>query len=256
VGRTVGLTLGIDWSGDARAETEPSLKLWIAEAVDGELRALTPASRHGAVDSIVAAADRAGDDLLCGLDFSFAYPAWFMEERGFRTGPDLWARYEELDPGQPPFYGGKATSAPPLERRFRVTELALKAAGHHCGSTFQVSGPGSVGTGTLRGLPHLARLAASGLRVWPFDARPGPVVAEVYPRLFTGPVVKSRAAARAAAWEAAAVPAPAALRELAVASEDAFDAALTAVALSQGVRRPSRDLPDGVVTLEGWALGA
>jgi hypothetical protein len=80
-------------------------------------------------------------------------------------------------------------------------------------------------------------------------------VAEVYPRLCTGPVVKSRAAARAEAWARAAIPAPASLADLAVAGEDAFDAAVTASVVSRGLPWSTVDLPP-VATLEGWALGA
>jgi hypothetical protein len=72
--------------------------------------------------------------------------------------------------------------------------------------------------------------------------------------MFTGPVVKSQAEARAAAWSAARVPAPPALRDLALAGEDAFDAALTAVALSRGVTGAA-DLPP-IASLEGWVWGA
>jgi hypothetical protein len=73
--------------------------------------------------------------------------------------------------------------------------------------------------------------------------------------MFTGPVVKSRADARAAAWAGAGIAAPTALEDLAVSCEDAFDAALSAAALSRGVPWTSVALPP-VATVEGWALGA
>jgi hypothetical protein len=255
VGRAVGLTVAVDWSGDARAEAVPHPKLWIAHAADGELLSLAATSRRGAVAEILRAAERHGDELVAGLDFSFAYPAWFMAEIGCATGPELWDRTDGLDATRPPFYGAKGTIAPAADRRYRVTERRLREQGLRCGSTFQVQGPGSVGTGTLRGLPHLAALARAGLRVWPFDARPGPVVAEVYPRMFTGPVVKSRADARAAAWAGAAIAAPRHLARVAQASEDAFDAALTAAVLSRGRPWCSGELP-AIAAVEGWALGA
>jgi hypothetical protein len=91
--------------------------------------------------------------------------------------------------------------------------------------------------------------------VWPFDDRPGPRVVEAYPRMFTGPVVKSRPEERARAWAELQVAAPAPLRELALAGEDAFDAALTAVALSTAVPPPSVPLPPEAA-LEGWVIGA
>ncbi len=255
VGRAVGLTVAVDWSGDVRAESTPHPKLWLAEAIDGVLMALGPSSRSAVVDHVVAAADRAGDGLLVGLDLSFGYPAWFMRELGCASGPDLWDRAASLDPTAPPFYGWKGSVAPPPDRRYRRTEAVLRARGLRCGSTFQVTGPGSVGSGTLRGLPHLAALARKGLRIWPFDPAPGPVVAEVYPRMFTGPVVKSRADARAAAWAELGFDAPDPLCDLALASEDAFDAAATAVVLSRGAPPPTVPVP-AEAALEGWALGA
>ena len=238
MGRAVGLTVAVDWSGDARAEAVPHPKLWIAHAVDGELSSLAadlPAGGGGRDPAPPPSAT--ATTCWPALDFSFAYPAWFMAELGCATGPELWDRTDVLDPTRPPFYGAKGTTAPAPDRRYRATERRLRDQGLRCGSTFQVRGPGSVGTGTLRGLPHLAALARAGLRVWPFDARPGPTVAEVYPRMFTGPVVKSRADARAAAW-AGARDRRAAARwpSWRVASEDAFDAALTAAVLEP--RRP------------------
>ena len=73
------------------------------------------------------------------------------------------------------------------------------------------------------------------------------MVAEVYPRWCTGPVVKSRPAARAAhlaqRWPEVAPH----LVELAAGSEDAFDAACAALTLSHGpVALPPADDLDRV----------
>jgi hypothetical protein len=77
------------------------------------------------------------------------------------------------------------------------------------------------------------------------------MVVEMYPRLLTGAVVKSRAAARQsylAAWRM-----PPALRRHAEQSADAFDAAISAIVMSQhidalGSLRPASD---PVTRLEG-----
>ena len=100
-------------------------------------------------------------------------------------------------------------------------------------STFQIGGAGSVGTGSVRGWPALVRLREAGFAIWPFDVPASPPVAvEIYPRVFTGPVVKSSASARADLLDARYPALPPRLRDHAVASEDAFDAAVSALAMS------------------------
>jgi Protein of unknown function (DUF429) len=124
---------------------------------------------------------------------------------------------------------------PALPEHLRRTEAALDAVGGiRPKSTFQVGGAGSVGTGSIRGFPVLARLRAAGFAVWPFDtpAVP-PVVVEIYPRALTGAVVKSNAAARHAYLAQLQPELPGALHDLAVASEDAFDAAVSAIVMSR-----------------------
>ncbi len=104
-------------------------------------------------------------------------------------------------------------------------------------------------------MPLLRRLREEGFAVWPFDdVRPGePVVVEIYPRALTGPVNKSNRGEREAALGRLA-PAgggggshrvaadgphtpisrdsmPRELRERAAASDDAFDALVSAMAM-------------------------
>ena len=85
----------------------------------------------------------------------------------------------------------------------------------------------------MRGFPALARLQDAGFAIWPFDApaRP-PVAVEIWPRTFTGPVVKSDAAARAAYLDHRFPELAPDVRDAAVGSEDAFDAAVSAVVMS------------------------
>jgi hypothetical protein len=85
---------------------------------------------------------------------------------------------------------------------------------------------GAVGTGSLRGWPVLRRLREAGFAVWPFDPPRLPAVVEIFPRLLTGPVVKSRRDARERYLASRAWPPEAAV------SEDAFDAAVSALVMS------------------------
>jgi hypothetical protein len=242
--------LAVDWSG-AWSPGAQRRAIWVAEAVDGVLRSLAGGfTRDEAVDEVLR---RSGPGVVVGLDFSFSFPRWFAEELGARSGPEVWraavAHGEAwLTACAPPFWGRPGRPCPtpdPARPGWRRTESGpLRPK-----STFQVGGAGSVGTGSVRGMPHLLHLRHAGAAIWPFDPpEPNrPVVAEVYPRWATGPVPKRRADARAAhiARLGAAVPrrwvAPAA------SGEDAFDAACTAVALSGGAWRwPETDAVDRV----------
>ena len=79
----------------------------------------------------------------------------------------------------------------------------------------------------------LARLRREGFAIWPFDVRTLAVVVEVYPRACTGAVVKSDRMARARLARRALSAALRDVRERAVASEDAFDAAVTALVMAE-----------------------
>ena len=143
--------------------------------------------------------------LAVGFDFSFSLPAWFLAARELPTADALWdeaARSGEtwLAECEPPFWGRAGVRRPDLPAHFRRTEADLPMiGGTRVKSTFQVGGAGSVGTGSIRGFPVLARLRAAGFRIWPFHDVPMlPVAVEIYPRVFTGPVVKSHADARRA----------------------------------------------------------
>ncbi|HEY2430634.1 MAG TPA: hypothetical protein VGI06_16985 [Acidimicrobiales bacterium] len=273
----------MDWSG-ARDAAVQRRTIWVAEASGGELRSLTAGrTRAETVDHLLGVAD---DQTLIGLDFAFSFPAWWVRACGADDGPAMWevaaARGEEwLAECPPPFWGrpgrrrpvagagrpeagGPEAGGPEAGRsEWRRTELAGPPGAARPKSVFQVGGAGAVGTGSIRGMPDLARLRAAGMAVWPFDggpfsatngARGAPAVAEVYPRWCTGPVVKSRAAARAAhiatRWPGVAP----ALATLAAASEDAFDAACTALLLSEAV--VELEGGDAMDRVEGRVLAA
>jgi hypothetical protein len=94
-------------------------------------------------------------------------------------------------------------------------------------------GAGQVGPGSLYGMQALHRLAGGGFSVWPFDVPELPLVVEIYPRLLTGTVVKSDRAARIRYIEERSP--ELALVQTAVSSEDAFDAAVSALAMAASV---------------------
>ncbi|GAA4876289.1 hypothetical protein [Actinomycetospora straminea] len=228
--------IAVDWSGDARAAHR---RIRVATAEPGRLVAVRGGLDRDGVAALLRKRAAAGP-LVAGLDFSFALPAWFAREHGCADVAALWdlvAREGErwLRECRPPFWGRGATPRPPLDPArpgFRVTEEAARADGLDPRSTFQIGGAGAVGTGSLRGMPHLARLRAAGFAVWPFDDAGPATLVEIYPRVHTGPVVKRSATARRAV--AGADPRiPAALLDDVVATEDAFDAALSALALAE-----------------------
>jgi hypothetical protein len=94
-------------------------------------------------------------------------------------------------------------------------------------------GAGQVGRGSLYGMQALHRLAAAGFRIWPFDEAGLPLAVEVFPRLLTGPVIKNRQSERERYLSTLRIPSEFARR--AVASDDAFDAAVSALVMSTSV---------------------
>lgn len=226
----------MDWSGDARAAHR---RIRVASARPGCLVDVRAGlDRDGVTAHLLARA--AATPLVVGLDFSFGLPAWFAREHGCGDVAALWdlvAREGEgwLRACRPPFWGRGPTPRPPDDPArpgYRATEEAARADGLDPRSTFQIGGAGAVGTGSLRGMPHLARLRAAGFAVWPFDDA-GPATAlEIYPRVHTGPVVKRSATARRAIVDADPR-IPAELRDTVVDTEDAFDAALTALDMAE-----------------------
>ena len=118
---------------------------------------------------------------------------------------------------------------------------------------FQIGGAGAVGTGSLRGMPVLHRLHEAGFSVWPFCDAELPVVIEIYPRVLTGAVNKSNAEHRRTYIEERYGHLDAAMRERAASSDDAFDAAVSALVMWEhqaelAALRPARD---DVERLEG-----
>jgi len=211
--------------------------------------------------------------MVVGFDFSFSYPAWFLEEHGITSAPEFWQcvadgqgekwLHEECEDVR--FWGkaGKQRDGKkPAEfcgefahRMLRKAETALKVravikdpiqaakiAGIAPKSVFQIGGAGAVGTASLRGMPGLLRLQEAGFRVWPFhkpDLARKPLVVEIYTRLMTGPVVKSSETARREYLtkkrkeSAIFATLSRAVLEKARGSEDGFDALVTALVMAE-----------------------
>jgi hypothetical protein len=132
-----------------------------------------------------------------------------------------------------PFWGRPGKPRPDLAEHFRATDRAHSIGGIRPKSVFQVGGAGSVGTGSLRGMAVLHRLHEAGFSVWPCCEGGAPRVIEIYPRLLTGPVNKSSRDTRAAYLATHCPSLDPAMRRLAASTEDAFDATVSALVMSQ-----------------------
>jgi len=238
--------VAVDWSG--RRGPDQKRFIWVAEAVDGELvRLENGRSRSDVVDWLIAEARR-DPNLIVGIDCAFSLPAWYLEERGL-TAKELWVILadEALTPAmkelglanwfedpEPPFWRkNKAATGLTPAQEFRRTDALARAAGAQAKSIFQLVGAGHVGRGSLYGMQAAHRLSADGFNIWPFDRPEMPLVVEIYPRLFMGPVNKSSPTERARFLES--VPMASQFHVLAAASEDAFDAAISAIGMAAAV---------------------
>lgn len=226
--------IAIDWSGVAGGGRET---IWTAEVTNGAISTLENGrSRNRIIDWLIEVA--AGDpNIVVGLDFAFAFPRWFPESRGLTSVADLWSIVASdgetwLRDCQSPFWGRPGTTKPTLPNHFRETDVGVgRQSGGQAKSVFQIGGAGAVGTGSIRGMPHLLRLRNAGFSIWPFDPPGRPLVVEIYPRLLTGAVVKSNLDARAAYLADKFPSMPAALQQRAASTEDAFDAAVSALVM-------------------------
>jgi hypothetical protein len=249
--------VAVDWSG---ARTGEGKRMWLAHVRDGQMLELANGrTRRQVVDHLIELTTSCPDHFAVGLDFSFSLPAWFLRQRDLRSAADLWreaaAHGEDwLRHCQPPFWGKKGDRRPEIEEHLRRTERVATIGGIRAKSTFQIRGPGTVGTGSIRGMPYLLDLQQAGFSIAPFDPPSCRTVVEVYPRLMTGPVHKRNAAARAVYLEQNPWTLSPGQRALAASSEDAFDAAITALVMDQHANELRRVEPtvDPDLLMEGW----
>ena len=198
-------------------------------------------TRGEAINWAIQLAAENGGSVL-GLDFAFGFPAWYPREREWERPDQVWAGVrDEVDAlldGSDPRFWGRAGSHQYLEQpTLRATDLK-----HGGKSVFQIAGSGAVGTGSLRGMPHLLTLEDAGFAIWPFDTPSDRAVVEIYPRLFAPGIRKSRWSERLAYAHEHFPEQSSDMRERAAGSEDAFDAAVSALAMSRHL--------DALATLE------
>lgn len=218
---------------EAKGAAEP---IWRAVAVDGYLVELENGLDRTEITQWIIEYAQKHPRTVVGLDFAFSFPAWFCEREGWSSGHQVWGAMHDhadrlLEACEPPFWGRPETKEQKIGHPFRQTELDVEGQPK---SVFQIGGHGAVGTGSLRGMRHLAQLAEAGFAVWPFDAPDLPLVVEIYPRLFTPKgLVKSRHFERRVHLIQTFPDQNPVLLERAAGSEDAFDAAISALAMAQ-----------------------
>ncbi len=229
--------LAVDWSGAARGARR---KIWLCEAARGEVRRLENGrARDQIAEHLIAEAER-DPNLVAGLDFAFSFPRGFLEKRAHKRVETVWEEAERL--GEKwlahcpfPFWGKPGRKKPPLgDLLHRQTELKVaRQTGLRPLSVYQIGGAGVVGVGSIRGMPILGRLRAAGFAIWPFHPPRLPMVVEIWPRLFIGRLTKSAEPERRRFVSERAPGLDGKLREAAAASDDAFDALVSALEMDR-----------------------
>jgi len=239
------MLVAIDWSGrsDDRGRTT-----WMAVIEDGVFRVLENGRSRPEVREELVRLRRKSDRLVVGIDFAFGFPRWYAEANGWKCGRDIWrAAHRDgeswLISGAAPFWGRTTKRPQHSGPALRRTEQAVGGSPR---SIFQIGGAGAVGTGSLRGMCVLDDPADAGFAVWPFEPAGEATIIEIYPRLFTGKVVKSsvRACLQHLNAQYAKDELPDLLRGMAAATEDAFDAAVSVLEMARARDSLCR-LPDG-----------
>lgn len=229
-------TLAVDWSG---RKHYASRHIWLAEARDGRLTSLESGRDR---EEIIGHLIRLGTDdeqIVVGLDFAFSMPTWFLRHHAVETARDFWPIVSSLGEGwlarcEWPFWGRPGKTRHHDYEPLRRTELAQGAGrGGNAFSTFQIGGAGAVGTGSIRGMPWLLKLAAAGWSIWPFTGAEFPMAIEIYPRLLTGAVRKSCQACRRLYLQERFPDLGREMLARAASTEDAFDAAVSALVMAE-----------------------
>ena len=246
--RSMTRVIAVDWSG---ARTGAKSRIWLAEICSGRLTRLESGRDRDELIAYLIEVACTDPDLVVGLDFAFSFPRWFAEGEGATSIEEVWDLVSKegeqwLSDCKPPFWGRRGKPRPDLREHYRRTErCAAETKDVNPKSVFQIGGAGAVGTGSIRGMPYLAKLAEAGFSIWPFhgaqprppleaEPRQTPLVIEIYPRLLTGPVTKSDFCKRRAHLTDNCLPEiGGGLACKAASSEDAFDAAVSAVEMSR-----------------------
>ena len=244
--------IAIDWSGAGADASKRQPGIWVATWADGGAVDLFGGLSRDEVTAWLAVEAKREPALVVGFDFSFSFPAWFVRRHGAGVRA-MWKAAGQhgerwLRDAAYPFWRSARPDYPESEPEFRVTERAQPG---QPSSTFKLVGDGHVGTGSVRGMPCLARLAQAGFAVWPFDRAAFPLAVEIYPSACYPRGTRASGLARAAFLaETFFSPAQVALAER---SPDAFDAAAALVAMVRH-RESFARMPaarDAVERLEG-----
>ena len=254
--------IAIDWSG--RRGPDQKRAIWLAEADFGRLERLESGRTRQEVTEHLIGESLRDPDLIVGLDFAFSLPAWYLLEQGL-TARGLWNLLAEdaltpamrhvglanwMNEPEPPFWT-TATAHQLLapHQKFRRTEREVSGRSSQPKSVFQLVGAGQVGRGSLYGMQALQQLSRAGYKIWPFDPPGRPMAIEIFPRLLTGPVRKSSAAEREQYVEGLSLTSD--QHRLAASSEDAFDAAVSALSMASAVEELAALEPEPEYQLEG-----
>jgi hypothetical protein len=245
--------IAVDWSGRRVGAAE---FIWLAEVRDGLLTTLENGRDRDAVVDHLIATSQNNPETVIGLDFAFSFPAWWCAQQDWHSATEIWTAVakdgeELLAACEPPLWGRPGKPNPnPRELAYRRTD---REDGPGAKSVFQIGGSGAVGTGSIRGIPQLLRLQQAGFDIWPFGPGGLPRVLEIYPRALTGPVVKSREAHRRRYLASQLDSQPPELLERAAGSEDAFDAAVSALKMwnHRNELLKLTPTPDPVLAIEG-----
>lgn len=253
-GASITRTIAVDWSGAISGARDT---IWYAEVENGDLVRLENGRSREQVVQLLIGESKRDPRLAVGLDFAFGFPEWFSSSlaSSFEEVWRLCGMQGErwLADCATPFWGRPGVSKPQLKAHFRSTEAEIaRRFGGQPKSVFQIGGAGAVGTGSIRGMPHLLTLREAGFAVWPFDPPKLPVVVEIYPRLLTGPVVKSDERSRTEYLERVYPDLGQGVRRLAASTEDAFDAAVSAMAMwAQAGELAKLERVEGPAVVEG-----
>jgi len=238
--------IAIDWSG--RGGRDQSRYIWLAEVAGGSVRRLECGRSRLEVGHHLADLAQRDPSLVVGLDFAFSLPEWLLRKQKIASANEVWRFLADEDlfplmkqlglrewikePDWPFWNKSRPADLEPV-MRFRRTELEVAVLGTQPKSVFQLVGAGQVGPGSLYGMQALDALSRAGFSIWPFDEPKFPLIIEIFPRTLTGAVVNSDGAARAHYLQRLSLDPE--TQNKAIASEDAFDALVSALAMDAQV---------------------
>lgn len=253
--------IAVDWSGAKAKGGRGAIAL--ASITTNGLQVLNDdLSRDEAIQLLLEIP--CSERVMAAFDFAFSLPAWYLKEQGIISPIQLWEMLASsgacgaeatIDRCDPPFWGR------PGKPRPHESHLGLRKADriHIAKPVFQIGGAGSVGTGTLRGMPYLLDLQRAGWAIWPFDPPSDRTVVEMYPRQLYAHAGIERVrkscpdSRKAALKQISTCRLSPAVRRCAIASEHAFDALTAAIALWNwvGDKPVQFPVPDEQERIEG-----